>query len=162
MLRHACFQRVLDWAAESWLPEAASRRGPGAPPQSAPSSTPQTSKELANMLRDPVSRGRCPFGADVQEHAATAAAALGYRSHSRILAWWLALLVLYVDGHRLGTGSDAELPFVFGLVADAVATRRGAREATPGGAPEHAVSKLNAKFLPKASAEVRVVPTPLQ
>ena len=46
---------------------------------------------------------------------------------------------LHGDGHRYGTSSDRELPYVFELLVAAVARRREAREAAPGGAAEHAL-----------------------
>ena len=137
MLRHTCFKRVVEWA-EAWSPAGQLPRGaPEAPAQGAPLRTPETIKEFADMLRDPVGVVRCPFGADFEEHAATASAGPLYRPHKDSLPWWLALVELHGDGYRFGASLDRELPYVFGLVADAVASRRAAREALPGGAPEH-------------------------
>ena len=137
MLRHTCFKRVVEWA-EAWSPAGQLPRGaPEAPAQGAPLRTPETIKEFADMLRDPVGVVRCPFGADFEEHAATASAGPLYRPHRDSLPWWLALVELHGDGYRFGASLDRELPYVFGLVADAVASKRAAREALPGGAPEH-------------------------
>ena len=139
MLRCACFQRVLKWAGASSPAGEPRQRGWQEPPQSAPPSTPQTTKALADMLRDSVGRVRCPFGADFEEDAARATAGPQYRFHKSTLPWWLALLELHSASYRFGTNSDLDLPYVFRRVANAVASRRVALEAAPGGAPDHAL-----------------------
>ena len=65
-----------------------------------PPSTPQTTKALADMLRDSVGRVRCPFGADFEEDAARTTGAPQYRFHRSTLPWWLALLELHCAGYR--------------------------------------------------------------
>ena len=130
VLRWACFQQVREWAATA-APEAVL--------QSTLPRTPQTIFELANMLRDPMGRLRCPFGVDFEGQVIGAVGNLSGRAGMQSLPWWLALMELHGDGHRYGTNSDRELPCVFELLVAAVARKREAREAAPGGAAEHSL-----------------------
>ena len=59
MLRNTCFRQVRAWATIRPALQDTSLN------------TPQTTLELANMLRDPISNMRCPFGSDFEEQDRT-------------------------------------------------------------------------------------------
>ena len=113
--------------------------GPDVVLQSTLPRTPQTTLELANMLRDPMSRERCPFGVDFEEQTVGQIGRPGNRSARMIVPWWLALMELYGEGFRYGSASDRELPYRFDLVVAAITQRRAAWQAAPGGAAEHSL-----------------------
>ena len=59
MIRNNCFRQVRAWATIRPVLQDTSL------------STPQSTLELANMLRDPISNMRCPFGSDFEEQDRT-------------------------------------------------------------------------------------------
>ena len=97
MLTTTCIQRVQCWGAT--IPEDATR-------PSLMSRTPGTLPELANMLRDPEGRLRCPFGVDWENES-------GGCSPLHRIPFWLALMEMHSDGYRYGIQSDRTLPYVF-------------------------------------------------
>ena len=124
MLRSMCFSRVRAWATNA-ATEAVLR--------STWERTPQTTLELANMLRDPRGSLRCPFGVDFVEESNA-----GVRADGRYrIPWWLALMELHGDGYRYGTNVNREMPYVFETRVGDVARRREAPQAQSQGASEH-------------------------
>ena len=117
MLRTTCFRRVRAWATISPVLQSTFPK------------TPQTVLELANMLRDPNTNLRCPFGTDFEDQ--TSPGSRMDRSHR--IPFWLALVELYSHGYRYGCRSDKHLPHVFEEVVDVVVSKRQER---PQGAPE--------------------------
>ena len=97
--------------------------------------TPQTSVELAKMLRDADGRLRCPFGVDFEARSSTTARLDG----GVRVPFWLALMELRADGYRYGIESTRHLPYVFEKVVDVLTRRRVAGREHSQGAPEHSL-----------------------
>ena len=126
MLTAACIQRVRSWGATTSTP---------ATPSNSTSKTPGTVLELANMLRDPETRLRCPFGADWLDQV---------RGGSRLdrahrIPFWLALMEMHGDGCRYGIKSDHHLPSVFDKLLESLTQSRLARQQALRGASEHMI-----------------------
>ena len=123
MLRNTCFRQVRAWAATNMVLQSASL------------STPQTTLELAAMLRDPNGNRRCPFGADFEEQSCT-----GTRmDRGHRIPFWLALMEVHSDGCRYGVQSDQNLPYVFEKVVDILTTKRLVQQESSQGAPERLI-----------------------
>ena len=73
------------------------------------SRTPGTLPELANMLRDPETRLRCPFGVDWENKSG----GCSHLDRLHRIPFWLALREMHGDGYRYGMQSDRNLPYVF-------------------------------------------------
>ena len=126
MLRRECFRRVRAWATLTATSGAL---------QGTLVRTPQTTLELANMLRNPSSKLRCPFGADFEKADSRG----GRLDGSCRVPLWLALIELHSDGYRYGVQSERHLPYVFDKVVDLLIAKRSARGATSLGATEHLI-----------------------
>ena len=82
--------------------------------------TPQTTLELAAMLRDPNGSWRCPFGTDFEKQSC-----MGTRmGRVHRIAFWLAFMQLHSDGYRFGLQSNQNLPYVCANVIDILTTKR--------------------------------------
>ena len=82
--------------------------------------TPAALPELANVLRDPETRLRCPFGDDWLEQ---------FSSNTRLdvlhrLPFWLALLELHSDGYRYGIQGARDLPYVSDQLIECLTQKR--------------------------------------
>ena len=126
MFSAACIRRVRSWGAATGN---ANRTSVG-------SRTPQTLPELANMLRHPEGRLRCPFGIDWEDEPGGVSR---LDRHHRI-PYWLALLELHEDGYRYGMESERSLPVVFDRLIECLEQKRRARMQAPKGASEHLIS----------------------
>ena len=126
MLTAACIQRVRSWGATT--PRDATR-------PSSMSRTPGTLPELANMLRDPEGRLRCPFGVDWENQSG------GCSRLDRLhrIPFWLALMEMHGDGYRYGSQSDRHLPYVFDRLLDCLTQERIARQQVSRGASENLI-----------------------
>ena len=123
MLRNTCIRQVRAWATTNTVLQTASF------------STPQTTLELAAMLRDPNGNLRCPFGTDFEEQSCMGTRMdRGYR-----IPFWLACVELHSDGYRYGVESDKNLPYVFEKVVDILTAKRLARREPSQGATEHLI-----------------------
>ena len=124
MLTTACIRKVRSWGAAT-LDDA------GRP--SSDSRTPETQPELANMLRDPEGRLRCPFGIDWEDKAGRSSRL--DREHR--IPFWLALIEMHGDGYRYGMRSGRNLPFVFERLIEYLRQARISRQQASQGASEH-------------------------
>ena len=127
MLTAACIQKVRSWGATA--PSDATR------PSSA-SRTPSTLPALANILRDPERRLRCPFG-DNWEDESGGCSRLGNINR---IPFWLALTELHGDGRRYGAQSERQLPHVFDRLLGCLTQGRTTRQLASRGSPEHLIS----------------------
>ena len=93
--------------------------------QSATVATPQNLLELAQMLRDPDTNKRSPYGHAFEEHCSTE----DYLNSGHRIPYWLALMELHSEGYRYGVESEHMLPYVFEQVFDLLMTSRLARPA---------------------------------
>ena len=128
MLLTACIRRVRSWGAATGNANRTSVRSR--------IRTPQTLPELANMLRDPEGRLRCPFGIDWEDEPGGVSC---LDRHHRI-PYWLALMELHGDGYRYGMERDRSLPMVFDRLIECVEQKRRARMEAPEGASEQLIS----------------------
>ena len=110
--RCECFRRIRSWFAHTVAVDGPHQRGKNVMLPS----TPHTTLELANMLRDPMLRQRCPFGQDFEEHALQQRRQANQSKALRLVPWWLALMELHGDGYRHGMGHGQELPFRCDLI----------------------------------------------
>ena len=91
--------------------------------------------EVANMLRGPEGRLRCPFGVDWEEQSGGGARL--DRLHR--IPFWLALMEMHGDGCRYGFQSDRNLPYVFERLIECLTQGRLARQQASRGASEHLI-----------------------
>ena len=123
MIRSTCVRQVRAMAATHMALQSPSL------------STPQTTLELAAMLRDPNGSWRCPFGTDFEKQSC-----MGTRmDRGHRISYWLALIEFYSDGDRFSIQSSQHLAYVFENNVTISTTKRLVRRESPQGGPRHLI-----------------------